>query len=78
MTWTYSESFHDRRTIEALVDRFVASLRSLVEHCRSGEAGGFTPSDFPEARFSQKDLDTLMARIGKRKPGTGLGRTETR
>jgi amino acid adenylation domain-containing protein/non-ribosomal peptide synthase protein (TIGR01720 family) len=72
LTWTYDEGLHDRSTIQVLADRCLGSLRSLIEHCLSGEAGGFTPSDFPEARFSQKDLDTLMAHIGKRKSGAGV------
>jgi amino acid adenylation domain-containing protein/non-ribosomal peptide synthase protein (TIGR01720 family) len=69
LTFTYDERLHDRRTLQALADRFLSSLRALIAHGRSGQAGGFTPSDFPEARFSQKELDTLMAQIGKRKPG---------
>ena len=71
LTWTYSRALHDRATVEALVDRFLAALRALIDHCRSTESGGFTPSDFPEARVSQKDLDKLMARVGKRKTPVG-------
>jgi non-ribosomal peptide synthase protein (TIGR01720 family) len=66
--WTYSEDLHNRQTIQSLADRFTASLRELIEHCRATAAGGFTPADFPEARVSQRDLDKLMARIGKRGP----------
>ncbi|HYG62439.1 MAG TPA: condensation domain-containing protein, partial [Thermoanaerobaculia bacterium] len=78
LTWTYGVNRHHRHTIQALADRFIASLRGLIEHCRAKESGDFTPSDFPEARFSQKDLDTLMARIGKRSPGAGARRTGPR
>ncbi|HYG62667.1 MAG TPA: amino acid adenylation domain-containing protein [Thermoanaerobaculia bacterium] len=69
MGWTYSVSLHDSYTVESLAERFLASLRELIEHCRLEEAGGFTPSDFPEARASQKELDKLMAQIDKRGPG---------
>ena len=69
LTWAYSENLHERRSVQSLADHFVAALRALIEHCRSTEAGGFTPSDFPVARVSQKDLDKLMSRIGKRAPG---------
>jgi hypothetical protein len=33
----------------------------LISHCLSEEAGGFTPSDFPDAELSQTDLDDLIA-----------------
>jgi non-ribosomal peptide synthase protein (TIGR01720 family) len=67
LTWTYSKALHCRRTIETLADSYLSALRELIEHCRSNESGGFTPSDFPEARVNQEDLDKLMARVGKRK-----------
>ena len=69
LTFTYSDTLHDRATIQSLADRVLTSLRALIAHGRSGQVGGFTPSDFPEARVSQKELDSLMAQIGKRKPG---------
>jgi non-ribosomal peptide synthase protein (TIGR01720 family) len=77
-TFAYSENLHDRETVEALADRFLAGLRSLIEHCRSGAAGGFTPSDFPEADFDQKDFEKLMARIDKRRPRAGMGPAKIR
>jgi non-ribosomal peptide synthase protein (TIGR01720 family) len=74
LTWTYSENRHARATVEALAGRFTAALRALIERSRASGAGGFTPSDFAEARISQKDLDKLMSRIGKRGPGSSRGR----
>jgi non-ribosomal peptide synthase protein (TIGR01720 family) len=44
--FTYSSARHARLTIAALAERFAASLRSLIDHCRNAE-GGFTPADFP-------------------------------
>jgi amino acid adenylation domain-containing protein/non-ribosomal peptide synthase protein (TIGR01720 family) len=67
LTWTYSESFHDARTIQGVIDHFLSALRELIEHCRTSGEGGITPSDFPAARANQKDLDKLMARIGGRR-----------
>jgi non-ribosomal peptide synthase protein (TIGR01720 family) len=61
--WTYSDNIHRRETIEALAAQFDRSLRALIEHCQSPDAGGFTPSDFPEAELSQSQLDGLLARI---------------
>jgi non-ribosomal peptide synthase protein (TIGR01720 family) len=61
--WTYSENVHRGETIEALAAHFDRALRALIEHCQSPDAGGFTPSDFPEAELSQSQLDGLLARI---------------
>jgi hypothetical protein len=36
-------------------------LRELIVHCRNEHAGGFTPSDFPLARMSAKDLDEVAS-----------------
>ena len=59
--WTYSEAVHQPQTVERLAGRFLESLRSLLKHGQSADAGGFTPSDFPEAGLSQDDLDDLLA-----------------
>jgi len=40
--WMYSEAVHRRSTIEDLAQRFVEALRSIIAHCQSPEAGGFT------------------------------------
>jgi amino acid adenylation domain-containing protein/non-ribosomal peptide synthase protein (TIGR01720 family) len=60
MVWTYSRAAHKRSTIEHLAEAFLSSLRELVAHCRSAEAGGATPSDFPLARLSQPALSALL------------------
>jgi len=51
-------------TVEELARAFTAELRALVEHCRAPDAGGFTPSDFPEAGLDQDALDALMEQLG--------------
>lgn len=72
LEWTYSEQIHQRTTIERLAQGFVEALRSLITHCQSPEAGGYTPSDFQKAKVNQKDLDRLFAQINqgsdKRRP----------
>jgi non-ribosomal peptide synthase protein (TIGR01720 family) len=65
MTWTYSENLHRRSTIEGLAQGFIQALRAIIEHCRSSEAGGYTPSDFPAAKLSQEELDRFTARISR-------------
>ena len=39
---------------------YLQQLRALIAHCQSPEAVGYTPSDFPLARLSQKQLDVLV------------------
>jgi non-ribosomal peptide synthase protein (TIGR01720 family) len=62
--WNYSRQTHSRATIEALARSFLEGLNEIIRHCLAPGAGGFTPSDFPEAELSQRDLDDLMAEIG--------------
>ncbi|MCP4657952.1 MAG: non-ribosomal peptide synthetase, partial [bacterium] len=65
LTWTYSENLHRRATIEILATGFLEALRGLIRHCLSPDAGGLTPSDFPEVGLRQRDLDQLLAQIGR-------------
>ena len=66
LEWTYSENVHRDTTIERLAKSFVEALRSLIAHCQTPEAGGYTPSDFPAAGLSRNTL---------RLPGTPRRRT---
>lgn len=61
--WTYSRNVHRRETIETLAGDFIAALRAIIAHCLSPDAGGYTPSDFPEAQLSQEELDNLISEI---------------
>ena len=61
--WTYSQNLHEHATVERLALEYLDALRVLVAHCLSPEAGGYTPSDFPEAGLSQHELDALLAEI---------------
>jgi hypothetical protein len=39
------------------------ALRTIITHCLSPGAGGYTPSDFPEVQLSQKKLDRVLEEI---------------
>ncbi|MCC6552301.1 MAG: AMP-binding protein, partial [Polyangiaceae bacterium] len=60
VTWEYSANVHDRSTIERVVADFTAALRAIIAHCRSPEAGGYTPSDFPLTGLTQAKIDQLF------------------
>ena len=59
----YSRNVHRSSTVERLLEAFIEALRALINHCRTGEAGGYTPSDFTEAGLSQEELDELIAEL---------------
>jgi non-ribosomal peptide synthase protein (TIGR01720 family) len=67
--WIYSERMYCHDTIEGLAQGFIAALRTLIVHCQSPEAGGYTPSDFPKMRLSQQELDELMTALGESAEG---------
>jgi non-ribosomal peptide synthase protein (TIGR01720 family) len=63
LKWTYSENIHNEATIKQLAQACVDALHRLIEHCVSDGAGSYTPSDFPEAELSQKELDDLVTEL---------------
>ncbi len=64
LEWLYSEKAHRRETIENLVKRYIEELGILIQHCTT-TAGGYTPSDFPEAELSQAEIDDLMDELSE-------------
>ncbi len=66
LSLSYDEAAHRRETATALLADLVLRVKQLVQHCRSPEAGGHTPSDFPLAKVDQAKLDRLAAKFGKK------------
>ena len=69
LDWTYSECLHRRDTIERLAQHCIEALRTLIVHCQSPGARGFTPSDFPQMKLSQQELDELITALGESAEG---------
>ena len=61
--WEYDGERYERAEMEAVAGRYREELEELIAHCVSEEAGGFTPSDFPDAEFNQTELDELMGQL---------------
>jgi non-ribosomal peptide synthase protein (TIGR01720 family) len=61
--WEYDGERYEREEMEAVAGRYRQELEELIAHCVSEEAGGFTPSDFPDAEFNQTELDELMGQL---------------
>ncbi len=59
LSWHYSENVHHEATVRRLADAFVRTLREIVAHCASPDAGGCTPADFPLARLDQAAVDRI-------------------
>ncbi|MEM9927323.1 MAG: amino acid adenylation domain-containing protein [Cyanobacteria bacterium P01_D01_bin.50] len=66
LTWNYSRNIHQQATIENLAQIYITNLENLIEHCKSTESKGYTPSDFKAANLSQQQLDQFMSKIRKR------------
>lgn len=63
LDFMYSHNIHRRDTIKRLSEDFIENLRSLIHHCQSVKAGGYTPSDFPGAKLDQKTLDRVLSKL---------------
>jgi non-ribosomal peptide synthase protein (TIGR01720 family) len=59
MNWVYSDKLHRHETIAHLARRYMQCLRELMAHCRSADAGGYTPSDFSLAAMTPEQLQEL-------------------
>ena len=66
--WTFATQVHFKTTIESLAQRFIGALQELIEADGTAAAGSLMPSDFPQARASQDDLEVLVRRISKTRP----------
>jgi non-ribosomal peptide synthase protein (TIGR01720 family) len=65
LAWIYSSALHRQESIAEFASEYIEALRRIIAHCQEEEAGGFTPSDFPEAALSQKELDQLVAELSE-------------
>jgi non-ribosomal peptide synthase protein (TIGR01720 family) len=64
LSFSYGSKLHRRETVERLAQSYLEALRSLIAHCRSPEAGGYTPSDFADVSLSQDQLDSILSELG--------------
>jgi len=56
---SYSDTLHDRATIEALAGDYLEALRALIAHRASADAARHTPADFPLTRLTQAEVDRV-------------------
>jgi microcystin synthetase protein McyA len=63
--FTYSDAQFAAETIEMLADLFIESLRELIQHCLSPEAGGYSASDFADAGLTDEGVQDLLLELGE-------------
>ena len=59
----YGNAWHRATTIERFAHNILACIESLLDHCLSASASGFTHSDFLDIELSQTELDELEAEL---------------
>ena len=70
ISWEYNSELHHVETVAQLAAEYLEELERLIRHCQSSSAGGFTPSDFPEAELTQSELDDLIASLPQTDDGS--------
>lgn len=62
-SWRYDTKIHRPDTLKTLANQYLSALKSLIAQCSDTDSGGFTPSDFPDADFSQTELDDFIGQL---------------
>ncbi|MBD2510747.1 amino acid adenylation domain-containing protein [Nostoc muscorum FACHB-395] len=66
LEWTYSENFHSPATIESLAQDFAQALRTLIAHCLSADARGYTPDVYEQTiHSSAQQINNYQRRENK-------------
>ncbi|WP_438025455.1 amino acid adenylation domain-containing protein [Sorangium sp. So ce233] len=62
-TFHHSAARYRRETVVAIGALFRDGLRELIAHCTSPDAGGYTPSDFPDVALGEHELESILERL---------------
>ncbi len=63
VSWTYSRERFRLGTIRSLAEAYLNDVQALITHCLSADAGGYTPSDFPNVELEQDALDAILEQM---------------
>ena len=61
----YTEETYTGESVERLAQCYREALEEIIAHCKSDDAGGYTPSDYPDSGLTQNILDQLIEEIGR-------------
>jgi len=67
ISFTFSKRVFREETIRPFAGYFKEELQTLIAHCQSPQAGGFTASDFKLANLDNKKLDKVLSQLQKGK-----------
>jgi non-ribosomal peptide synthase protein (TIGR01720 family) len=70
MSWEYSADIHREQTVTQLAAAYLNELERLIRHCQRINAGGFTPADVADFKWTETDLEDLSAAIKKAQGAT--------
>ncbi|TQV85971.1 non-ribosomal peptide synthetase/type I polyketide synthase [Aliikangiella coralliicola] len=56
----YAGSSYRSQTIDDLAENFIRDLKTITRHCVNAVKAHYTPSDFPLAKVSQREIETLI------------------
>ena len=59
LSWSFSGAVFETGTVQRLADDYALELQQLIAHCTAPGVAGVTPSDFPLARLTQAQLNSL-------------------
>ncbi|MEE4678018.1 amino acid adenylation domain-containing protein, partial [Pseudomonas alliivorans] len=59
LSWSFSSAVFETGTVQRLADDYALELQQLIAHCTAQGVSGVTPSDFPLARLTQAQLNSL-------------------
>lgn len=62
-TFRYSAARYRQETVAEVSERWCEALRELIAHGSSADAGGYTPSDFPDVALASHELDALLEQM---------------
>lgn len=67
LTLTYNRQHYNRATVQMLADYYLEALRAILAFKEDSAGFEYTPEDFPMLKTDQKNLDKILAQVGKKK-----------
>ena len=58
VSWRYELA--EEAAVQQLMQCYEEELVAVLDHCRSGEGGGYTPSDFLSAKLNDQQLNKIL------------------
>lgn len=63
INWRYAAAAFEQDEMERLGQKYLDTVREIIDYCLNKGEATFTPSDFTEVDLSQDDLDNLLDQI---------------